>query len=297
MSLGRKENDKMLRLQVLAFAILVFFTPASAAALKILAAENFYGDIASQIGGADVEVTSVLNNPAQDPHLFEVSPSLARDVAAADFVILNGVDYDPWMENLLSASPNTARHVISAGALAGRKAGDNPHLWYDLEVSRLVGKAIADSLAEAAPVKAEKFKANDAAFNQSLDQLAAQVDKIAKAHAAVRVAATEPVFGYMLEAMGLAVQEKEFQWAVMNDTEPAFSDVARFEDDLKQKAVKLLIYNKQATDPVADKFLALAQAQDIPVVAVTETMPEKVTYQQWLGDEITALAKALGGGT
>ena len=286
----------MLRLQVLVFAILVLSAAASAAPLKVLAAENFYGDIASQIGGADVEVKSVLNNPAQDPHLFEVTPSLARDVAGADLVILNGVDYDPWMEKLLSASPNPARHVISAGELAGRKAGDNPHLWYDLKVSRLVGKAIAEKLAEATPELAEKFKSNDAAFNQSLDQLATKVDEIARAHTAVRVAATEPVFGYMLEAMGLAVQEKEFQLAVMNDTEPSFSDVARFEDDLKQKAVKLLIYNKQATDPMADKFLALAHTQDIPVVAVTETMPEKVTYQQWLGDEIAAVAKALGGG-
>jgi len=287
----------MLRLHVLVFAILVLFAPASAAPLKILAAENFYGDIARQIGGADVEVKSVLNNPAQDPHLFEVTPSLARDVAGADLVILNGVDYDPWMEKLLSASPNSARHVISAGELAGRKAGDNPHLWYDLKVGRLVGKAIADKLAEATPEKSEKFKSNDAAFNQSLDQLAAKVDEIAKAHAGLRVAATEPVFGYMLEAMGFAVQEKQFQLAVMNDTEPSFSDVARFEDDLKQKAVKLLIYNKQATDPVADKFLALARSEAIPVVAVTETMPEKLTYQQWLGDEIAAVAKALGGGT
>ena len=284
----------MLRLHVLVFAILVLFAPASAAPLKILAAENFYGDIASQIGGADVEVKSVLNNPAQDPHLFEVSPSLARDVAGADLVILNGVDYDPWMENLLSASPNTARRVISAGNLAGRKTGENPHLWYDLKVSRLVGKAIADRLAEATPEKAEEFKANDAAFNQSLDQLTAKVDEIAKAHAGLRVAATEPVFGYMLEAMGLAVQEKEFQLAVMNGTEPSFSDVAHFEDDLRQKAVKLLIYNKQATDPVADKFLALAQSEAIPVVAVTETMPEQVTYQQWLANEIEAVAKALG---
>ena len=285
----------MLRLHVLAFTLVILFAPAlaEASAIKIIAAENFYGDIASQIGGANVKVKSVLNNPSQDPHLFEASPSLARDLAEADLVIFNGVDYDPWMEKLLAATPSSKRKVIVAAEVAGRKAGDNPHLWYDFAVSKAVAKAVAENLSVARPAQAEYFKKQEVAFEQALGDLQGEVQKIARAHGGTSVAATEPVFGYMLESMGLDVREKRFQLAVMNDAEPAVSDVAQFEDDLKGHVVKLLIYNKQATDPVADKLLALAEAQNIPVVAVTETQPEGTSFQQWLSGEIGAVAKAL----
>ena len=285
----------MLRLHVLAFTLVVLFAPAlaKASAIKIIAAENFYGDIASQIGGANVKVKSVLNNPSQDPHLFEASPSLARDLAEADLVILNGVDYDPWMEKLLAATPSSKRKVIVAAEVAGRKAGDNPHLWYDFAVSKAVAKAVAENLSVALPAQAEYFRKQEVVFEQALGDLQGEVQKIAQAHGGTSVAATEPVFGYMLESMGLDVREKRFQLAVMNDAEPAVSDVAQFEDDLKGHVVKLLIYNKQATDPVADKLLALAEAQNIAVVAVTETQPEGTSFQQWLSGEIAAVAKAL----
>ncbi|MEO6609344.1 MAG: zinc ABC transporter substrate-binding protein, partial [Aestuariivirga sp.] len=144
----------MLKLKVLAFALLISIVPASAKPLKVLAAENFYGDIARQIGGADIEVKSILSNPDQDPHLFEASPSVARSIAEADIVISNGVDYDPWMEKLLAATPSTKRKVIVAGEVAARKSGENPHLWYDLAVSKAVAKALAENLAQAMPEKA-----------------------------------------------------------------------------------------------------------------------------------------------
>lgn len=283
----------MLKLKVLAFALLISIVPASAKPLKVLAAENFYGDIARQIGGADIEVKSILSNPDQDPHLFEASPSVARSIAEADIVISNGVDYDPWMEKLLAATPSTKRKVIVAGEVAARKSGENPHLWYDLAVSKAVAKALAENLAQAMPEKAKDFQERESKFEESLKPLEAKIAKISSAYAGTPVAAIEPVFGYMLEAMSLDVREKTFQLAVMNDAEPSVSDVARFEDDLKGKVVKLFVYNKQATDPVADRMMALAKTGAIPVVAVTETMPAGVTYQQWLTEEVDAVAKAL----
>ncbi len=284
----------MLKLQVLAFALLISMVPASAEPLKVLAAENFYGDIARQIGGSEIEVKSILSNPDQDPHLFEASPSVARSLADADIVILNGVDYDPWMDKMLAATPSPKRKVIVAGEVAGRESGENPHLWYDLAVSKAVAKALTENLAQALPEKAAEFQDREAKFEQSLKPLEAEIAKISQTYAGTPVAAIEPVFGYMLEAMSLDVREKSFQLAVMNDAEPSVSDVARFEDDLNGKVVKLFVYNKQATDPVADRLMALAEAGGIPVVAVTETMPAGVTYQRWLSDEVDAVAKALG---
>lgn len=283
----------MLKLQVLAFALLVSIVPVSAEPLKVLAAENFYGDIARQIGGADIEVKSILSNPDQDPHLFEASPSVARSIAEANIVILNGVDYDPWMDKLLAATPAPKRKVIVAGDVAGRKSGDNPHLWYDLAVSKAVAKALSENLAQALPKNAMEFQKREAEFEQSLKPLEAEIAKTSNSHAGTPVAAIEPIFNYMLEAMSLDVREMTFQLAVMNGAEPSVSDVAHFEDDLKGKVVKLFVYNKQATDPVADRLMALAKTGGIPVVAVTETMPAGVTYQQWLTDEVDAVAKAL----
>ena len=104
---------------------------AAGGKITIVAAENFYGDVAQQIGGDQVSVASILSNPDQDPHLFETAPSVVREIAAAQLVIYNGADYDPWMERLLKVTPKPGRVVIVAADLMHKKAGDNPHLWYD----------------------------------------------------------------------------------------------------------------------------------------------------------------------
>src|ERR1700727_1468718 len=123
--------------------------PAFADPVKVVAAENFYGDMASQIGGANVAVTSILASPDDDPHLFEASPATAKALSDAKIVIANGVDYDPWMEKLLGASKAPGRKEIVVGALVGRKAGDNPHLWYDPAYMKAAAKALVTDLVAA----------------------------------------------------------------------------------------------------------------------------------------------------
>src|SRR6185437_2582505 len=121
--------------------------PAFADPVKVVAAENFYGDLASQIGGANVAVTSILSNPDDDPHLFEASAATARALSDARIVIVNGVDYDPWMEKLIGAHKSPGRKEILVSALIGRKAGDNPHLWYDPAAMKAAARALAADLA------------------------------------------------------------------------------------------------------------------------------------------------------
>src|ERR1700731_209239 len=115
--------------------------------VSIVAAENFYGDIAKQIGGPDGKVTSILSNPDQDPHLFEVSPSVGRDVSAARIVVYNGIDYDPWMEKLLRAARSADRKTIVVADLVGKKAGGNPHIWYDPATMSALAKKLSDTLS------------------------------------------------------------------------------------------------------------------------------------------------------
>lgn len=283
----------MIRFLVAAVSVLFFSVMAQAEPIRIVAAENVYGDIARQIGGDHVAITSIISSPAQDPHLFEASASVAIAVSRADIIIYNGLDYDPWMEKLTASSKAVQRDIVVAGELAGFKTGDNPHVWYDLKTVSILAKALAEKLVARDPAHADDYRQNQTNFEASLLPITKQVAEIAATHKATPVAATEPVFGYMLMAMDLDVKEAEFQRAVMNDTEPSISDVARFEADMKSKTVRLLVFNRQASSPLVEKMVTLAKANAIPIVAVTETEPQDKTYQQWLSEEVSAIAVAL----
>ena len=261
--------------------------------LPIVAAENFYGDIAKQIGGTNVAVTSILTNPDQDPHLFEASASVARNLSAARLVIYNGVDYDPWAAKLLGAARSADRKTIVVADLIGKKPGDNPHIWYDPTTMLALAKALADALGTSDPGHAADYARNLARFEQSLQPIQAKMAALRTRLAGTPVTATEPVFGYVFDALGMTVRNAPFQLAVMNNTEPSASDVAAFENDLKTHQVKLLVYNSQASDPVAARMEKLAKASHVPVVGATETEPPGKTYQAWIMGELDAVDHAL----
>ena len=262
-------------------------------AVTIVAAENFYGDVARQLAGPDATVTSILGNPDDDPHAFEATPSVARAIADARIVIANGADYDPWMEKLLGASRSASRTMINVAALVGRKPGDNPHLWYEPATMPAFAKALAAALTAADPAHRVAYQQRLEAVLASLKPIDAKVALLRQKHAGTPVTATEPVFGYMAAALGLVMRNERFQLAVMNDTEPSASDVAAFEDDLRQRRVKLLIYNSQATDESARRLLEIARRSKIAVIGVTETEPRGKTYQDWMQDQLDALDDAL----
>ncbi|KNH10124.1 Zinc ABC transporter, periplasmic-binding protein ZnuA [Candidatus Burkholderia brachyanthoides] len=277
----------------LAAALSISLHAAAAAPVRIVAAENFYGDVARQIGGSHVQVTSILNNPDQDPHLFEASPSVGRALTHANIVVYNGSDYDPWMDKLLSASKASGRQAIVAGQLAHKQSGDNPHLWYDPSVMPLVAKQLAASLENNDPSHAADYAKNLQNFLAALDPVDARIKAIKAKYAGTPVTATEPVFGYMAQALGFDMRNERFQLSVMNDTEPSASDTAAFESDLKNHKVKLFIYNSQTSDGAAKRMLELAKQSGIPVLGVTETAPAGKSFQRWMLDELAAVEKAL----
>ena len=263
--------------------------------IAVVAAENFYGDVAQQIGGDRVAVTSILSNPDQDPHLFEITPAVVRQIAAAQVVVFNGAAYDPWMENILKVAPKPGRGVIVAADLVHKKAGDNPHLWYDPSTMPAVATAIADALATIDPAHRDEYAARLKVFLASLAPLNEKIAAIRDRYAGTPVAATEPVFGYMAAALGLKMRNERFQLAVMNDTEPAASDIAAFEKDLRGKTVKALLYNNQTSGALATKMEALAKQAGVPVVGVSETEPPGTTYRDWMMTQLGALETALRG--
>jgi len=277
-----------------AAALCSFAAPAFADPVKVVAAENFYGDLAKQIGGDNVAVTSILSNPDEDPHLFEASPDTAKALKDAKVVIVNGVDYDPWMEKLLSANKAPGRKEIVVGALVGHKAGDNPHLWYDPAYMKAAGKALVAALIAADPAHKADYEQGQAKFLDSLKPLDDKIAAMKKSYAGQPVTASEPVFGYQAGLLGLKVHNEKYALAIMNNAEPTPSQVAGFENDLKGHKVKVMLYNAQASEPGVQKLVQLAKDNNIPVVGVSETEPPDSTYQAWMLGQLNALDKALG---
>ena len=269
--------------------------PALADPVKIVAAENVYGDVAGQIGGANVAVTSILTNPDQDPHLFEASAETARALADAKVVIVNGIDYDPWMEKLLGAHKAPGRREIAVARLVGRKAGDNPHLWYDPDAVKAAAKALAADLDAIDPGHKADYDQGEAQFLESLKPLDAKIADLRKKYEGLPVTASEPVFGYQAGLIGLKVLNEKFALAVMNNAEPSASEVAGFENDLKGHKVKAMLYNAQASEPTVARLVQMAKDNNIPVVGVSETEPTNSTYQKWMLRQLDALDAALGG--
>ncbi len=279
---------------LLAAAPCFALAPACAAEpIHIVAAENFYGYLAAQIGGDHVAVASILANPDDDPHLFESSASTARDIDQAQIVIYNGADYDPWMDRLLSASTRPARTVLIAASLIGKASGDNPHLWYDPRTFPALAAALAADLEKRDPADAGDFRANLEKFSASLAPIGAKIAAIRAAHGGVAVTATEPVFGYMAEALGFKMLNYSFQLATMNDAEPSPSDVVAFERSLKDGTAKILFYNSQVTDDTTTRLLNIAKYNKVKIIGVTETEPKGKTIAAWFVSQLSEVEDAL----
>jgi zinc/manganese transport system substrate-binding protein len=252
--------------------------------LDIVAAENFYGGVAGQIAGPSASITSILSNPNQDPHEFQTDAATAKAVEEADIVIYSGIGYDDWMQKLLGLNGKPGRSVICVADLIGAKAGDNPHIWYNPRTMPALAEKLGEILNE--PAKA-------AAFEKNMGPVTDKIAEIKAAHAGTPVTATEPVFGYMADALGFKMLNYSFQVAVMNDTEPSFKDTSEYEKSLMSGAVKMLFYNSQVTDPVTQRMQTIARENHVPVVGVTETEPpESKTYVDWMLSELNSVEKA-----
>ncbi len=283
-------------LRLFAFGALVALPLAANAVevpIPVIAAESFYGEVAAAIGGDRVAVENVAISPDADPHDFAPPPSVARAVADAKIVIMNGLDYDHWMDQLLEASEDTNRVVLDVATLIGAEEGGNPHLWYDPGAVPALAAALTATLSAADPEGAAEYESRFKDYTGSLEELNQRIASIRDRYAGTEVAASEPVFGLMAEALGLKVLGEDFQHAIMNETEPSARSIAEIEDDLRSGRAKVLFYNSQVVDPLTERLLALAKEANVPVVAVTESMPKGKTYIGWMLDQLDATAKAL----
>jgi len=263
--------------------------------VNVVAAENVYGDIASQIGGPHVSITSILTNPNADPHLFEPKSSNGLAVAVANVVLQNGLGYDAFMTRLEDAAPSSSRIVVTMSDVLGVHGKDaNAHLWYDVPALRRIALAVADALTRADPRHGPAYHEGLIRFIQSLGPLMHEVATIRARYKGVPVAYTEPVPGYLLSAAGLRnLAPDSFTRPIEEGTEPSPTAVAAMNDLITKHRVHILLYNSQAVSPITARLRDAARRAGIPVVPVTETLPPGLTFQRWQLRQAQALAGAL----
>ena len=262
-------------------------------------AENEYADVISQVGGRYVKAAAIMSNPATDPHTFEASAQVAREVSAARLVVQNGLGYDTFMKTIENAAPDPQRKVIVVQNLLGLPDSTaNPHLWYQPGTMTAVANAVAADLSALQPAHASYFKANAAAFASSLTAWTSAMAAFKAEYPGTPVATTEPVADYMLQAAGADnLTPIAFQLDIMNGTDPSAQDAAAERSLLTGHKVKVLVYNQQVTDSLTQLFIQLARQNGIPVVGVYETMPTPgYDYQSWMLAEVQALTKAVANG-
>lgn len=291
-----KQNQNMFRFLYSAAVIVVLYSMtlfAYAHPISVVAAENMYGDIARQLGGDAVKVDIILNNPDQDPHLFELTASVGTMIHQADLVIINGLGYDGWIDRLLTKHHFKPEQIISIQSLLHRQDGDNPHLWYDLQSAKMLSVQLEKSYSRINPQQQSFFIQQLNRFNASLSPLELHIQKIRNMYPNIRVAATEPVFGLMAHQLGFIMQEEPYQWSVMNGGEPTPRQVAQFEQDLKIHQIQILFYNEQVVTPATEQLKKIAQQAHVPLVGVSEMMPPHLTYQEWIAHVLDQVETAL----
>lgn len=265
--------------------------------LQVVAAENFWGSLVSQIGGSHVQVLSIVSDPNADPHEYESNASDARAIATANYVIENGAGYDSWADKLLGAGPGTNpdRKVLNVATLLGKQEGDNPHFWYSPTYVNQVIAQMEQDLISLDPAYTADYENNYKTLQASLAQYQNRIATIKQQFGGTKVAATEDIFAYLAEAAGLnLVSPPAFIQAVAEGNDPPASSIVEFENQLKSGEIQVLVYNQQTVTPLTENMKKLAADQGIPVIGVTETIqPPDVSFEDWMDAQLIELQNAL----
>jgi zinc/manganese transport system substrate-binding protein len=269
--------------------------------LNVVAAEDFWGSIAEQVGGDRVAVTDIITNPAADPHDYEPTAEDGRALASAQVSIVNGIGYDEWASKLLAANADDSRVEVTVGDVLGLESGDNPHQWYSPESVEKVTTAIVKAFEQADPGHDSYYEAQAKKFDtQGLARYHRLIAQIKGEFGGTRVGASESIFEPLAPALGLdLITPTGFMDGIAEGTEPSPSDKAAADHQLADRAISLWVYNSQNATPDVKRLNEAAEANGIPIATVTETLtPEGASFQAWMVRELEGIQKALqsGGG-
>ena len=268
---------------------------SQAAVIQVVAGENFWGSLISQLGGSRTQVLSIVTDPNADPHEYESNSQDAQAIASAPFVIVNGAGYDDWALKLIAAGNAPNQVVLNVADLLGKKVGDNPHFWYNPYYVNATIAAMYKDLILIDPSDSAYFTQQYSSLNVSLGEYNQRIAEIRTEFASVKVAATESIFVYLANATGLDLMSPPaFMNAVAEGNDPPAQSVAEFQQLLENHTVRVLVYNSQTLTPITQSMETLASSNGIPIVAITETIqPSDVSFQVWMNAELLSLQNAL----
>ena len=264
--------------------------------IQVVAAENFWGSLATQLGGSRANVTSIVSDPNADPHQYEASTGVAREISRASLVITNGAGFDQWASSIVAAENNPGQVVLDVQELLGLQKGVNPHFWYSPYYVNETVRAIYDDYVRIDPAGAAYYRQQYASLNSSLwTSYMHKIQAISQQFSGTKVAATEDIFVYLANATKLElVSPPAFMEALAQGNEPPSASVAQFEQLLQDKSAKVLVYNTQTVTPLTESIKALATQQGVPIVPITGTVqPPGATFQAWMQKELVMLQDAL----
>lgn len=293
-------NKKKISLLFVVSAVLLTLVACSKSTTKdngkpnVVTTTDFYGEVASAVVGDEGTVTSVINSSKTDPHDFEPTTKTAKQVNNADMVIMNGLGYDSWMNQLIKVQNTTA---INVGVdVAKKNTGSNPHIWYDPEIMDKLADKIVLELGKKYPKLKNNFKQNAEKYQASLkpmQDLVAEIKDKYRDSSNKMVFVSEPVFDYSIKALGFEIGNPEFEAAIEKETDPSPKAIEAMRKQIRQKKVRFFVVNEQVDNPVISDLVKLAKANDVPILMVTETLPEGKTYIKWLTDTYQQLEKIL----
>jgi zinc/manganese transport system substrate-binding protein len=269
---------------------------ATGGRLSVVAAENFWGSLAAQLGGAKVDVRSIIVNPDTDPHSYEPTAADARTMAGAQMAIVNGIGYDEWASHLLAANPSSGRAVLDVGSLLGLKAGQNPHQWYSpAHVHAVIDQIVAD-YERLLPADASYFAERKRVLEtEGLARYNALIEQIRARYAGVPVGYSESIFQPLGEALGLRLLTPySFAKSIAEGTEVTAQDKQTVDRQASGRQIKVWVLNSQNVTPDVQRVSELARAAQIPIATVTETLaPASDSFEQWQVTQLERLQAAL----
>ena len=267
--------------------------------LQVVAAENFWGSIASQLAGSRAQVRSIIVNPDTDPHSYDPTPSDARSFASAKLAIVNGIGYDTWASKLVAASPLAGRVTLDVGTLLGLRDGDNPHQWYSPSSVARVVEAISGDLERLEPRYRAYFRARAHAFmTRALAPYHALIAQIRSRFHGVPVGYSESIFQPLGQALGLRLMTPYgFAKAIAEGTDVTAAETSTVDRQAQRRLIRVWVFNSQNVTTDVQRVNRLARAAGIPIATVTETLsPAGDSFQQWQVSELEALERALARG-
>lgn len=269
-------------------------TSSNGRKIDVVTSTDFYGGAAKAVLGNKGTVHSIINKPSVDPHDYEPTPAVAKQVHAADVTVANGIGYDSWMTKLTANSKAT--NIKVGNNLMGKKDGDNPHIWYNPATMPKLANQLAATFAKSQPKNKAYFEKNAQTYIKSLKNIQTEITTIKQLAQKLpnkRVYVSEPVFDYALEATGFKVANKSFEEAIENESDPSPKSIAAMQAGIKHHKIAFFVNNSQVTSKTTQNIMDLAKANHVPVLQVTETLPADKNYDQWMMSQYQQLTKIL----